>query len=291
MPTVPGWPFDPAEAKRRQQVAMQALDLQKPERSLFLDGEIALMMAMRRVVEEEPSYRGPLAERVETMVGRMKACPVMCCESYPDECWLFCNTVALAAIRTADHLDGTDNSGFLADWLRTARSRLVDGETGMLVSSFRLDGTYLDGPEGSTIWMASHCLRVVDEDFARDQYVRARREIARSFLGFGYAREWPESWRGPEDVDSGPTIPVLGASAGASGLAFLGAASFGDRDYYRSLLASIEFGGFPVRRGGTLRYSASNQVGDAVLLYSMVRGPVWERISKGAKGAKGGGRE
>jgi hypothetical protein len=32
-----------------------------------------------------------------------------------------------------------------------------------------------------------------------------------------------------------------------------------------------------------VRYCASNQVGDAVLLYASVLGPVWEKIQSGGK--------
>lgn len=82
------------------------------------------------------------------------------------------------------------------------------------------------------------------------------------------------------DVDSGPVIPLLDISAGSSGMAFLGAAAFDDRAYYRGLAASLMFAGLPVEREGGLKFCASNQVGDAVLLYSIVLGPLWEEVRK-----------
>ena len=139
----------------------------------------------------------------------------------------------------------------------------------------------MEGPEGSTIWLVSHCLELVDEAFARDQYERAKKELGGRFLGFGYAREWPESWPGRMDVDSGPVVPILEASPSSSGLAFLGASSFEDRDYLSSLLRSLEFAGFPSRKDGALKYCASNQVGDAVLLYAALQGPIWEKVKRG----------
>jgi hypothetical protein len=39
------------------------------------------------------------------------------------------------------------------------------------------------------------------------------------------------------------------------------------------------FAACPSRRGGRLRYCASNQVGDAALLYAAVLGPVWEKVA------------
>jgi len=255
----------------------------QPARSLFLDGEIALMLAARRIVQEKPEYKPLLIQRVNAMVERMSQGPVLSAESYPDECWTFCNALALAAIRAADFVDGTDHSEFLRRWVRTAKARLVDPNTGLLVSTYTLAGTPMNGPEGSSIWMSAHCLDLIDEQFAADQYRRAKAQLADSFLGFGYAREWPESWVGPMDVDSGAVIPALGASASSSGLAMIAAASFRDEPFYCSLTGSLELVGFPRTRQGGLKYCAGNQVGDAVVLYSTVLGPLWDRIKGGKR--------
>jgi hypothetical protein len=247
-------------------------------RSLFVDSEIALMMAVRRLVEEKAAYKPLLAERVEAMVAYMQESPVLSGESYPDEAWMFCNTTALAAIRIADVLDGTDHSDFIDRWLEVAKHELVDPETGLLISSFTFDGRPKDGPEGSSIWMVAHNLLLVDRAFAEDQYRRAKNALSADILGFGYAREWPQSWVGPMDVDSGPIVPFLEISAGSSGMALIAASAFGDEAYLSSLLTSLNFGGFPIEKDGQLRYAASNQVGDAVMLYAMVLGPAWTEV-------------
>lgn len=253
-----------------------------PPRSIFVDGEIALMLGARRLVEEKAAYREPMLERVAIMAQRMEQDPVMCAESYPDECWMFCNTVALAAMKMSDTLDGTDHGELFRRWVATAKTRLVEPRTGLLVSSFSLDGDVGDGPEGSSIWMAAHCLELVDEGFAREQYARARSLLGRSVLGFGYAREWPESHAGALDVDSGAVVPVLGASPSSSGLAMMAAAAFGDEAFYRRLATSVNMAGYPSEKKGMLKYCASNQVGDAVMLYSMVLGPLWEKAKSPA---------
>jgi hypothetical protein len=131
--------------------------------------------------------------------------------------------------------------------------------------------------------MVAHCLQLVDEAFARDQYERARRELGGTLCGFSYACEWPASWSGPMDIDSGPIIPGLNISAGSSGMAFIGACAFGDDAFVRSLAATLDFAAFPSRKEGRLRYCASNQVGDAALLYAAVLGPLWDRARTGGK--------
>ncbi len=260
--------------------ARTGLFVAKPAHSLFLDGEIAIMLASRLAIESNATWEAELHVRTATLVNQMRQSPVRCGESYPDECWTFCNSVAVAALAMSDAVTGTDHRGFIGQWLDTAKKRLIHPATGLLVSSFMFDGTWLDGPEGSSIWMTAHCLELVDPAFAADQYRRAKSELGRSLFGFGYAREWPSSWKGPMDVDSGPVIPLLGLSAGSSGLAFVGAAGFDDTPFLQSLIASLRFGGFPVRKGQTLRFAASNDVGDAVLLYAWVQGPLWDRIHR-----------
>jgi len=252
--------------------------VRKPARSLFVDGEIALMVGARRLVEEKEEYRAILAEHAGAAFEGMRVGPVLCAESYPDECWMFCNATALAALQIQDVLDGTDRRDFFRDWLEMAHRKLVDPRTGLLVSKFTLRGDVGDGPEGSSIWMTAYGLSFINEAFARDQYDRARREIGRTLLGFGYAIEWPQSWPGPGDIDSGPIVPVLGASAGSSGLALLGAAAFGDREFHRCLSASLGFAAFPIKDRYGLRYAASNTVGDAVMLCSTVLGPLRDAV-------------
>ncbi|HBP22630.1 MAG TPA: hypothetical protein DEA08_33230 [Planctomycetes bacterium] len=251
--------------------------------SLFVDGEIALMLAARRLVAERADYQALLAERVARIEHQLQAGPLLCGESYPDECWLFCNAAALAALRLSDALEGSDHRPLCAAWVRRAKERLVHAQTGLLVSSFTLEGKVRDGPEGSSIFMAAHCLRLVDPELARDQYLRARAELARGALGFAWARECPASWTGPRDIDSGPVVPLLEASPSASGLALLGAASFGDRELLAGLMASLELGAVPLREGGRLRYAASNQVGDAVMLLALLQGPLWEKAGAPAE--------
>ena len=251
----------------------------QPAHSLFLDGEIALMAASRRMVEERADYKQLLTERVSAITERMQRSPHLVLESYPDECWMFDHVVALDAIRLADVLDGTDHSALIHKWLAMAKKKLVHEESGLLVSSFTSDTIPLDGPEGSTLWMVAHCLQILDPEFARDQYQRARRELGQTTLGFSYAREWPASWTGPADIDSGPIIPVFNISAGSSGMAFIGASAFHDDNFLSSLAATLDFAAFPLEKNGHLKYCGSNQVGDAALLYAATLGPLWQKAS------------
>jgi hypothetical protein len=246
-------------------------------RSLFVDGEIALMLATRQLVEPSPRWRAPLAARVNRIVGQLERGPILAGESYPDEGWTFCNVVALVALRLHDAATGEDHRALVDRWLTSARAHLVDPRTGLLVSSFTWHGRVKDGPEGSTLWLVAPFLKFLDPALARDQYRRAKQELARQTLGFAWAREWPASWEGPDDVDSGPTVPLVGANAGSSGMALVAARAFDDQGFVAGLLASLELAGFPIDQAGQRRYAAGNDLADAVLLYAMVQGPLDER--------------
>jgi hypothetical protein len=268
-------------------------------RSLFVDGEIALMLGVRQIVRPRADYRPLLRARVSFLERAMSESPTLSGESYPDECWTFCNTTALAALRVFDAVERTNHARLAQAWVALARERLVDPASGLLVSSYTYRGVVKDGPEGTTLWMSARNLLLVDDAFARDQYARARRELGGSVLGFGYAREWPRSHPGTPDVDSGPIVPFLEASPASSGFAVLGANAFGDARFLESLIASLELTGGPQEREGRLpcrfapehalardwgrlHFGASNPVGDAVILSGLVFGPVWERVRSDA---------
>jgi hypothetical protein len=257
-------------------------------RSLFIDGEIALMLAARRFgPNADARYNAELELRIARIVAQLEAAPVLSGESYPDECWTFCNTLALAAIRLYDVAEGKDHSLLLARWVRMAKARLIDPATGLLVSSFHYDGRHLDGPEGSTLWIAAHNLMLVDPRFAREQYTLSKRALARSFVGFGWAREWPiVSRRAHEDIDSGPVIPGFELSPSSSGLALVAAGAFEDREYARELARSLDFAGFPVRRRQELHFAAGNQLADAVLAYGFAPHYLWKRVGAPAGAAR-----
>ncbi len=244
-------------------------------RSLFVDGEIALMMAARRVVD--PDRWGPeLRPRIDLIAGDLEDAALA--ESYPDEGWLFCHSMALAALRLHDHVEGTDHSELASAWVERAEAELVDPDTGLLISSFTTDGRWLDGPEGSSIFLAATNLALVDPELAEAQYELAAAELGGNLVGFGYAREWPRSWTGPLDVDSGPLVPVIEASPSASGFFLLASRAFDDGGNHRRLVRSLDAADAVIALDAEMAAMADNPVGDAVLLYAFTFGPLWEEV-------------
>lgn len=255
--------------------------------SMFVDGEIALVLAAREVVDSSSPNHDALDVRIARIEAAMDASPSRSGESYPDEAWTFCNTTALAALRLYDVARGTDHRAYATAWIDYARAHLVEPKTGLLVSSYRWDGTWLDGPEGSSIFQAAHNLLLWDDAFARDQWTRAKHELVFDVAGFSLAREWPRTATGALDVDSGPVIPALDASPGASGLAVLGAAAFDDDVTERGLVRALRFAAFPQRTEVGMRFAGASPMGDAVIGYALGFGPIWDKARRaGTKEAK-----
>ena len=250
-------------------------------RSLFVDGEIALVLAARELTHEvTPSARAALDLRVSRIERAMRESPTRSGESYPDEAWTFCNTTALAALALYDTARGTDHRADADAWIGYAKAHLVDPSSGLLVSSYHLDGRFLDRAEGSSIFMAAHALLLWDREFATAQWSRAKELLVFDVAGFTLAREWPRSHDGMTDVDSGPVIPLLDASPGASGLAVIGASAFGDDAARDGLVASLRFAAFPRKTSAGLTFAGAGPMGNAVVAYALSFGPLWERADR-----------
>jgi len=243
-------------------------------RSIFVDSQLALMMAARLHVAPRDDLRRELTARVRHLEDALGGASPLAAESYPGECWTYDHTSALAALRLWDALSGEDHRPLARAWLDAARERLVDRKTGLLVSSFAPGGQVMDGPEGSSLWVSAHNLLLVDPAFARDQYERGRALLKREVLGFVVAREWPPG-EGHQDIDSGPVVPLLDASPGSSGLLLVGAAAFDDRPTLDGLLASLELAAFPVDTGQGRSFVAAGQVGNGAILRALTFGPLW----------------
>ena len=170
-------------------------------RSLFVDGELAVLHGARLLVQDDPTVRAAFRRRVGAVRASMEAGPLLCGESYPDECWTFCNAAGLVALRMAEVLDGADHRSLRTGWVAHARRALIDPGTGLLVSAFTYEGRATQPPEGSSLWWSAHALRLVDPAFARAQYRGSVDALANRLLGFAWAGEWPAGTPRQLDID------------------------------------------------------------------------------------------
>ena len=252
-------------------------------RSLFVDGEVLVMVTARRLLDDSrPDLRLETERRSALVRSNLTHGPTLgLAESYADEGWLFCHAMALLGLRAEEVLDGVDHSALFDQFESTARTRLLDPDgSGLLVSSFNMQAGMGDGPEGSSIWLASTALAVVLPELAAEQYTLARAALGRSILGLGYSREWSEGRASLEDVDSGPLVPVLEASTSASGFAIAAARMHGDQHWSDQLDEALGAAEALIRCSTELQRWASNPVGDAVIVWGQGVGPLFSRLQR-----------
>lgn len=247
------------------------------ERSLFVDGELALLLGARRMVADDDEIARLHRARVARVAASFQRAPTGLPESYPDEVWLFCVTNALVGVRMADRLDATDHDALIDGFLARVPS-LLHPASGLLNSELTTDGTALDGPEGSSLWLVLTNLLVLDEHLAREQYALAVEALYHQVGGLGYASEWGPDWRGPVDVDSGPIVPLFDASPSSSGFALLASRAFEDDRRHTALARSLRAADLLLVLDPRMAELAGNPMGDVIVLYALNHGPLWAKL-------------
>ena len=197
-------------------------------------------------------------------------------ESYPGGRWPCDAVVAAGALARADTVL-TDRGAAHADWIATLRSwrtaalRSADGSTGLLPHRVAADGTAVEGPRGSsqaiiqTFW--PDVADAVDGRTDLATWQRFSTAFVDRRVGLVGVREFPRGTDGAGDVDSGPL--VLGVSASASAVTLAAARRVGDVRLASSLDREAELVGLGVTWHGERRYALGQlPVGDAFLAWA-----------------------
>ncbi|MFI1463218.1 hypothetical protein [Nocardia carnea] len=184
-------------------------------------------------------------------------------EAYPGQAWPVDSVVAVATLRLHDRVAEPRFEPVISEWLVSARSRL-DPATGLLP---HLAAPVTEGARGSSQALIQRFLPEIDKDWADEQYGTFRRVFVDTPLGLPGVREYPHGRDGTGDVDSGPLI--LGVSASATVVALGAARVHGDRPLAGALTGLGESLGVPVTLGASKRYAFGVlPIGDAFLAWS-----------------------
>jgi hypothetical protein len=186
---------------------------------------------------------------------------------YPDRAWPVDSVVAIASLRLHDRLRPPRYQATIARWLAAVKTRLDPG-TGLIPHRVDpKDGHPLETARGSSQSMLLRFLVEIDPVWAEQQYALFRQKLVVTRMGLPGVREFPEGVAGKGDVDSGPLI--LGVSASASVVARGTAAVHRDAELGGALSDTMELFGMPVRFGGEKRYALGLlPVGDAIIAWS-----------------------
>ncbi|WP_068043207.1 hypothetical protein [Nocardia speluncae] len=184
-------------------------------------------------------------------------------QAYPGQAWPVDSVVAVAALRLHDRVVEPRFESVISEWLVAARGR-TDPATGLLP---HLAAPATEGARGSSQALIQRFLPEIDSTWADEQYDVFRRTFVDTPLGLPGVREYPHGHDGAGDVDSGPL--VLGVSASATVVALGAARVHGDRSLSGQLTGLGEGLGVPITFGGSKRYAFGIlPIGDAFLAWS-----------------------
>jgi len=229
--------------------------------SAWLAGGILLLQPEG---ERPPAEVAAFARRCAALAAALERSGSPFLPAYPGQSWPVDSTVAVAALRLHDVLLAPRFQATVERWLGLARARL-DPATGLLGHRAELvSGAPLEGARGSSQSLVAWFLVEIDPELARVHYARFRDAFV---TGVPAVREYPRGVDGGGDIDSGPLI--AGLSASASTVTLGTARVHGDEGLARALEQAAEAAGLPVQWAGGRRYAFGVlPVGDAFLAWS-----------------------
>jgi hypothetical protein len=206
---------------------------------------------------------------------------------YPGQYWPCDSVVAAAALADAAGLVNEPSwLTTVADWRLQVQAHL-DPATGLLPHRVAASGQLLEGTRGSSQSIIQAFWPVIalalDDQTDQATWTRFVDQFVVSRLGLVGVREYPRGQGGPGDVDSGPL--VLGVSASASAVTLAAARQVGDATLADVLDREAELLGLGFTWSGARRYALGQvPVGDAFLAWARSR-PVGPALGREAGGA------
>lgn len=248
-----------------------------PEHGIFAAGWALLVALDVARIGGQPADLADVRRRAAVVEAALRGSASGFLEGYPGQYWPCDTVVAAAALADAAALLGETG------WTRTVRNwrdrvrRQVDPATGLLPHRVDASGRALEGPRGSsqaviqTYWAHLGRWGLGDQGDA-DTWAAFRRTFVVREAGLVGVREYPVGVTGAGDVDSGPLL--LGVSASASAVTLAAARTVGDVELAEDLDREAELLGLPVRWGDQRRYALGLlPVGDAFLAWARTRPP------------------
>lgn len=233
-------------------------------------------------------YETLLREQVELLSKEIDESPCGLLEDYPDECYPTDVLGAIAAIKRADAVLGTDHSEFVKRALRAFQGQLLD-ENGLPPYSAGADsGAFAHPARGCGLSFMLIYAPELWPDTAKDWYARYEKYFWQAGWAAGF-REFPNNGSHPNwyaDVDAGPVMAGYGTAASAFSV---GAARANGRfDHAYPLGAEILIASWPLADGTLLmprilsNATDAPYIGETGVLFALTRMPVGDvEIVKG----------
>jgi hypothetical protein len=230
-------------------------------------------------------YEELLRSQVESLANEIDASPYGLLDDYPGQCYPVDVLPAIAAIKRADAVLGTDHSEFVARAIRGFEGTSLDEHTGL--PAYVVDsktGRAKDSARGVGTSFMLIWARELWPQTAREWYTKYEEHFwqrGRWFAGF---REYPKGIDIGRfvfnDVDAGPVIDGYGVAACAFGI---GAARVMARpDHLYPLATQAVVACWPLPDGTMLVprilsiHSGAPYLGEAAMLFAVTRRPIEE---------------
>jgi len=245
------------------------LDLDSETSHLSYVSILAWMASEYRLAGGDERYDDLQSSLCEALNRRILNSPSMNLQTYPGELiYVPDMLVAIVALhKYALQHEGKYQSTVDA-WIKRARERWCDKETGLLVSYLSCEGNQIpDAPiKGSYSGLNCSYLTLIDEEFAREQYALLKKYFGKIGIVGGIKEYNDKSPMLAFDIDSGPIVLGLSASGTAFGM---GAVTyFNDSELRYGILRTAEIAGHTLYWDGKRHYALANLalVGEAVML-------------------------
>lgn len=203
-------------------------------------------------------------------------------EAYPQGAWPCDSVVAAAALALRDRLYEPRFADTIARWLGDVEDRL--DAKGLLPHRVRPgNGEPLEGARATSSTLIARFMGQIDPNAGAAYYRATRDAFVTTRFGLAGVREYRDGENGKGDVDSGPLI--LGVSASASVVMAGAAVFYADDNLADALFGTMELAGLPVDVGAGKRYGFGLlPVGDAFVAWSSAARPAgfaaeqWVRV-------------
>jgi hypothetical protein len=228
-------------------------------------------------------YEELLYSQVESLSNELDESPYGLLDDYPGQCYPVDILPAIAAIRRADTILGTDHREFAARSIRGFQDARLDEDTGL--PAYFVDsrtGRAKDIARGVGLSFMLIWAPELWPETAQEWYTRYEKQFwqqGRFFAGFReYAKDVDAGFFSLNDVDAGPVICGYGAAACAFGIG--AARAMGRLDHAYALTAEAMISMWPLPNGTLLgprflsNLSDAPYLGEAAVLFALTRKPV-----------------
>lgn len=246
----------------------------QPEHGIFQAGWSLSVAVDLATASQDAADRADVARRAAAVAAAFRSSRSGFLAGYPDQFWPCDSVVGAAALaRAAVLLDRPEWIGTVRAW-RASITPAYDPGTGLLPHRVDARGQTLEGPRGSSqsiiqaFWPAlSQALDGRPDSGTWSAFVDTFVVREAGLVG---VREYPRGQAGAGDVDSGPL--VLGVSASASVVTLAAARAVGDNRLANALDREAELIGVPLPGPDGRRYALGLlPVGDAFLAWARSR--------------------